>query len=44
MTDHSAKVSRKLGMLPPYLFARIDRLTRALSELPDVAPVRRHRI
>jgi LL-diaminopimelate aminotransferase len=26
MIDYSAKVSRKLGMLPPYLFARIDRM------------------
>ncbi len=25
MTDYAAKVSRKLGMLPPYLFARIDK-------------------
>ncbi len=26
MTDYKSKVSKKLGMLPPYLFARIDKL------------------
>ncbi len=32
MTDYRTKVSRKLSMLPPYLFARIDRLKQEARE------------